>query len=85
MNNPWHLSLNGVALGSLETGDALRDVTYELPAGTLVDGPNTLVLEGDVPTDDITFGRLRLVRAGWRELLDFQFGGQIVLVDDRMT
>ena len=72
VNNPWHLSLNGVALGSLETGDALRDVTYELPAGTLVDGPNTLVLEGDVPTDDITFGRLRLVRAGWRELLDLR-------------
>jgi hypothetical protein len=69
VNDPWTLSLNGTDFALLKTGDALVDRHYVIPAGVLVKGTNRLVLTGKVPTDDITFGNVRILAGSLREAL----------------
>ena len=72
VNNPWHLELNGQRFATLEAVEPLGEHYYTIPAGLIVDGTNRLVLVGDVPTDDITFGALAYFPEGFREHFDLR-------------
>jgi len=72
VNDPWSIVLNGHTVATLKPGEELVERFYPVPAGTLVDGTNTLVIEGAVPTDDIVIGDLRLWRAPFREVFDLR-------------
>jgi hypothetical protein len=70
VNNRWTLTLNGAELATLTKHDDYREVLYPVPAGALRKGTNVLRLVGDAPTDDITFGDVRLHLRSLRDLLD---------------
>jgi len=72
VDDPWHIEINGRRVCTLVTGAKLEERLYVLPAGVVVDGQNTFVLTGDVPTDDITFGDVRYHEAPFREVLDLR-------------
>ena len=80
VNDSWSLVLNGREVAQLERGDALRDVHYRLPPGTLVRGLNLLAVVPTTTTDDITVGRVRLVEASFRDFMDL--GGVSLTVTD---
>jgi len=69
VNNTWRVLINGREVIVLRRFEELLDVVAPIPAGMLVDGPNTFVLEGDTPTDDITFGNISISTASLRESL----------------
>ncbi|MDF1798435.1 MAG: CehA/McbA family metallohydrolase, partial [Planctomycetota bacterium] len=60
------------ARGPLDGAAALAVPVYPIPPAPRVDGTNRLVLWGETPTDDITFGDLSYHRAGYRELHHLQ-------------
>ena len=70
VDDTWTVRINDRTLGALRREKELVERFLPIPAGTLVDGTNTFVLEGDKPTDDITFGEVRVVYATLREALD---------------
>jgi hypothetical protein len=72
VDNPWHVEINGRRICTLKTGADLQEQLYVLPAGVVVDGVNTFVLTGDVPTDDITVGDIRYREASFREVFDLR-------------
>ena len=72
VNDPWHIRINGERVATLRTGEELLDRFYPVPDGVLVDGTNRFELVGDVPTDDITFGNVRLYRGSFREIFDLR-------------
>ncbi|MDP6954610.1 MAG: CehA/McbA family metallohydrolase, partial [Planctomycetota bacterium] len=71
-NNEWVLSLNGTDFATLQTGDALGERHYVIPAGLLRAGTNSLALTGKTPTDDITFGKVRILAGSLREVLQLR-------------
>lgn len=81
VDNDWAMSINGKPIANCNKGAELRESFYPVPAGTLLDGVNIFELIGDVPTDDITFGRLRLIQNTFRE----QFDLQLLVVEVRET
>ena len=72
VNNEWVLSLNGTDFAQLHTGDELAERHYVIPAGLLVAGTHRLVLTGKTPTDDITFGQVRIMAGSLREVLNLR-------------
>ncbi|MDP6839470.1 MAG: hypothetical protein QF724_11075, partial [Planctomycetota bacterium] len=72
VNNEWVLSLNGTDFATLQTGDALGERHYVIPAGLLRAGTNSLALTGKTPTDDITFGKVRILAGSLREVLQLR-------------
>jgi hypothetical protein len=72
IDNEWTLELNGAAIATLARGAELIERAYELPAGLVRDGENTLTLSCDRTTDDITIGKLRYYPFGLRTLHDLR-------------
>src|SRR5688572_10164278 len=72
VNEAWHVAINGVRVTTLARREPLERHHYVVPAGVLRDGANTFELTGDVPTDDITIGRIRLHERPLREVLDLR-------------
>jgi hypothetical protein len=59
-------------VATLARRDGLETHYYAVPAGVLRDGVNTFALVGEVPTDDITVGEIRLHERPFREVLDLR-------------
>jgi hypothetical protein len=69
VSEAWHVAINGTRVVTLARREPLERQHYVVPAGTLRDGTNTFELMGDVPTDDITVGRIRLHERPLRAVL----------------
>lgn len=70
IDDRWTLALNGQAIADLKkTHDRLESCFYPVPAGAIVNGPNTLTLRGANGTDDILVGGFRLHSRSLRRLL----------------
>jgi hypothetical protein len=69
VNELWHVEINGAPVAALSRRDGLERHHYALPPGTLRDGRNTFALVGEVPTDDITVGHIRLHERPLRDVL----------------
>ena len=72
INNRWAVSLNDREVAVCARRDDLLEVFHPVPAGTLIDGVNRFRLTTDQPADDITFGRVRLIEAPFREVFDLR-------------
>lgn len=72
VSEAWHVSINGVRVATLARRGPLSRHHYPVPAGVLRDGTNTFALTGDVPTDDITVGRIKLHEQPLRRVLDLR-------------
>lgn len=72
VNNRWVIRINGVEVGVLKVAKAQETHYYPVETGILVEGENQLSIVGDVPTDDITLGDVRLIHEGFREHFDLQ-------------
>jgi len=69
VNETWHVEINGTRVATLLKRDGLERHHYALAPGTLRDGGNTFALVGEVPTDDITIGHIRLHERPLRAVL----------------
>ncbi len=67
LDEPWSITLNGVALGLLRPGEAR--LILPVPGGTLRDGANQLVVRPPRVGDDVTLAGIRLFTRGYREIL----------------
>ncbi len=72
VNEPWHIEINGRRVATLRTVEELVEEFYVVPGGVLREGENRFELVGDVPTDDITFGDVRLVEAPLARVFDLR-------------
>ena len=72
VDNVWTLELNGTPFATLSRGAELVERSYEIPAGLMLDGENTLTLRCDRTSDDMTFGKLRYYPFGLRKLHDLR-------------
>lgn len=72
INDRWSIHLNGKEVVVLDPAEELVEVFHPLPAGTFLDGTNRFELRTNQPADDITFGRVRLIQASFREVLDLR-------------
>ncbi len=72
INDRWSIHVNGEEVIVLDPAEELVEVFQPLPAGTFLDGRNRFELRTNQPADDITFGRVRLVQASFREVLDLR-------------
>jgi len=72
INNTWKVAINGSEVVTLDPSDGLIEVLCPVPARTLRDGSNHFELTTDQPEDDITFGRVRLIQAPYREVLNLR-------------
>jgi hypothetical protein len=72
VNELWHVEINGTRVAVLLRRDGLERQHYALPPGTLRDGRNTFALVGEVPTDDITIGHIRLHERPLRAVLELK-------------
>lgn len=72
VDDSWYLEINGTRIATLDKQQGYGEHFYSIPSGVIVDGKNSLVLSGDVPTDDITFGDLRYYPFGLRVLHDLR-------------
>lgn len=80
----WRILLNGVDLGALEMDEQRMTVYRDVPAGTLVDGKNELLIastSGEI--DDIAVGRITLHRRSKEAVLSD--GGVTVYVTDKAS
>ncbi|MDA0666553.1 MAG: CehA/McbA family metallohydrolase [Planctomycetota bacterium] len=69
VDNTWHILINGKSLGALQVGSERKEILYPVPAGTLLDGTNTMSVQIDRVGDDITFGPVRLLESSYRDML----------------
>ena len=83
VDDRWTVAINGVLVAVCLRESELVEQLHPVPAGTIVEGANRLVLTTEQPGDDITFGRVRLIRESLRELLDLR--AVEVTVDDGET
>jgi hypothetical protein len=81
VSEAWHVAINGVRVATLDRREPLARHHYPVPAGVLRDGTNTFALTGEVPTDDITIGRIKLHERPLRAVLDLR--AAVVEVRDR--
>ncbi len=72
IDDAWHIAINGTRVATLDREKDLTVRYYRVPAGVLRDGENAFELTGDVPTDDITFGEVRLHERALRKVLDLR-------------
>jgi hypothetical protein len=72
INNRWAVSLNGKEVVVCAPRDDLVEVFHPLPPGTIKNGGNHFRLSTDQPADDITFGKVRLIEAPFREVFDLR-------------
>ncbi|MEM7205761.1 MAG: CehA/McbA family metallohydrolase [Planctomycetota bacterium] len=82
VDEPWTVRLNGQDLGTLERTKALTVQRWIVPAGTLRDGANELLVEPAKPTDDIVFGDVQLHAQSLRDLLRLQPVDVLILEAD---
>lgn len=68
----WHLGVNGREFAELRRIRPNKTASYEIPAGMLRDGENTLDLVPDNMTDDIAVGPFVLHDVPLRQLLNLQ-------------
>ena len=60
----WNVLLNGKTIGRLQQDENEMLSHWEIPAGTLTDGENTLAIEGSGSrSDDITIGPIHWIRS----------------------
>lgn len=67
----WRVSINETNLAELIRDENPQWTWLEIPAGTLIDGENTLAIvpQGDGPSDDIRVGRIRVIHRPLPEAL----------------
>lgn len=70
VDDVWRVLLNGVEVATLERHEDQRQCFYALPAGSLVDGTNTLEFQCETRSDDVTLGDVRLHSLSLERLLD---------------
>ena len=68
----WHLKINGREIAELQRKRKEADCYYEITAGLLKDGVNTLELSPDNTTDDIGIGHFTLHLKPLREQLNLK-------------
>jgi predicted metal-dependent phosphoesterase TrpH len=79
VDETWTVTLNGKLLGHLRN-DGAR-LLLPVPKGALVDGPDLLLIRPPKVGDDVTFGQMRLLERGYREVVNVR--PTIVRVLDR--
>ncbi|MEO2164212.1 MAG: hypothetical protein ABGY29_16965 [bacterium] len=70
ISNTWKIEINGKTIATVRKSDALIESYVAVPPQTLVDGTNHFKLTTDSPSDDITFGRIRLLHTTIRDALN---------------